>query len=729
MKKEHRNQMKRILPLLSLSLLFLIVSTGDFVFGNQSFNNGIEIKDSWLYLKGEKFFINAVGYAGWRSAQWPGTDKVDLKLVNLDFKRIKEAGFNTIRSWAALSPDELALAKKYDLMVIQGIWIDPTHDYSDVAFIEQALEQIKQEVSWSKDFDNVIMYLVITEPTQEAVLFAGEEKTIDFFKKIKETVKQIDNKPVSMDSWIPLGFLDHSLWDVVTFNAFMFTPEPINRAIGFKEYVKWIRENHARNKPLFIGETGGFSVSKKKLNDIGFGGNSQSEQSKEDIESINQSIAAGASGVCTVAWIDTWHYPSDPNAHDDHPWEWDGILGIPTKNDLEGIPRLVYYDLKRYNQAIIIEPRQAEVYYSSAPISIYASDSIENIRYRIDNSKWQTLSKQNNHWWIGNHDLKDKKGIHRLDIICRDNRGAAITRKSVDFFISEKIEALEPRIKISIIPDKQTFSIDDVVSLKIKLTDLNNKPLAKEKVAYGLFSPLGWKEEYASGITNEEGELYIKSTLKLERQTQYPLLTVGVIDTESPYKNRYSAIEFLAIKAPQEAKEGKSSKPFAVYLNKSYPSNHYIPSGWTGDYEDLGFDAEYANNPHSGNTCIKITYSAKASHGGGWAGIYWQNPLNNWGQIKGGFSLKGATKLTFWARGDKGGERIEEFGMGWPMGDYPDSDTAKIEKIVLTKDWRKYIIDITDKNLAYISCGFYFFVRKEFNPKGCTFYLDDITYE
>jgi len=723
--------MKRIFAL--LFVLLIVILRENFAFARQTFSNKIEIKDDWLYLNGEKFFINAVGYAGWRPSQWPGTDKVGLKLVDFDFKRIKDAGFNTIRSWAALSPEELSLAKKYDLYVIQGIWIDPTHDYSDSVFVEQALEQIRKEVSWSKDFDNVIMYLVITEPTQEAVLFAGKERTLNFFKQIKETIKRIDNKPVSMDSWIPLGFLDHSLWDVVTFNVFMFTPESINRAIGFKEYVKWIKENHAKDKPLFIGETGGFSVSRKKLNDIGFGGNTPSEQSKGDIDSINQSIAAGASGVCTVSWIDTWHYPGDPNTHDDHPWEWDGILGIPTKNDLEGIPRLVYYDLKTYNQAIIIEPKEDEIYYSSVPISIYSDDSVHETKYRIDNSKWTILQKQNDHWWVGSQDLKEKKGRHQLEIICKDKNGSILTRKLVGFFIADKIEALKPKIKISIISDKQAFSIGDIVSLKIRLADWNNKPMPKEKISYGLFSPLGWKEEFGSGFTDEKGEMQITSTLKLEKQTQHLLASAGYIDVKDPYKRQYSAIEFLEIKAPPKAvkdEKNKSFKPFVVYLDKNYPGNHFIPSSWTGDYEDLKLDDNFIVNPYSAKTCIKITYSAKGSHGGGWAGIYWQNPLNNWGQIEGGgFNLKGTTKLTFWARGDKGGEIIDEFGMGWPMGDYRDSATAKIETIVLAKDWKKYTIDITDKNLAYISCGFYFFVRKKSNPTGCTFYLDDIVYE
>ena len=44
----------------------------------------------------------------------------------------------------------------------------------------------------------------------------------------------------------------------------------------------------------------------------------------------------------------------------------------------------------------------------------------------------------------------------------------------------------------------------------------------------------------------------------------------------------------------------------------------------------------------------------------GWAGIYWLSPANNWAKIKGaGYDLTKANRLTFWARGAKGGDRRE----------------------------------------------------------------------
>ena len=148
------------------------------------------------------------------------------------------------------------------------------------------------------------------------------------------------------------------------------------------------------------------------------------------------------------------------------------------------------------------------------------------------------------------------------------------------------------------------------------------------------------------------------------------------------------------------------------------------------DGKCLPLNEAWVENCHSAKTCIRIDYdvdcSKRSQH---WAGIYWLNPANNWGQRKGGFSLKEATKLTFWARGEHGGEQIQEFTVGGIMGNYPDSDTALIGPVILTPEWKEYTIDLRGKDLSYISGGFAWTSSVDVNPETCVFYLDDIRYE
>ena len=150
----------------------------------------------------------------------------------------------------------------------------------------------------------------------------------------------------------------------------------------------------------------------------------------------------------------------------------------------------------------------------------------------------------------------------------------------------------------------------------------------------------------------------------------------------------------------------------------------YIPAGYMGNSGAIKMDPAFATNPHSGKTCLQAMYTA----GDSWGGVVWQNPDNNWGDKPGGFNLTGAKALTFWARGDKGGEKVN-FSFGLIGKDKPFSDTAsgKLDGVTLSKDWTKYTIDLTGKDMSRIVTGFCWVVAG--TGSGEVFYLDDIRYE
>jgi hypothetical protein len=179
--------------------------------------------------------------------------------------------------------------------------------------------------------------------------------------------------------------------------------------------------------------------------------------------------------------------------------------------------------------------------------------------------------------------------------------------------------------------------------------------------------------------------------------------------------------------------EGKKQEamPFYVYSDRSSAKNHFIPSGWMGDNtpSDIKYEGSSKEDPYLGDSCIKITYSNKKTQGQGWAGIFWRNPANNWGTIDAGYDLSKATSFTFWAKGAKGGERIEEFKAGGIMGEFSDSDSAVIGPVILNKEWTKYTIDLKGRDMSYIIGGFCWSANIDNNPEGAVFYLDEIKFE
>lgn len=114
----------------------------------------------------------------------------------------------------------------------------------------------------------------------------------------------------------------------------------------------------------------------------------------------------------------------------------------------------------------------------------------------------------------------------------------------------------------------------------------------------------------------------------------------------------------------QDTKQIKEEKPqeLLVYFDKDSIDNHYFASQRIGDCESLEFDDQWKENVQSGQTCIRIKYNATGPFG--FAGIYWVNPKDNWGDEKGGYDLRFAKKLTFWVRGESGSEHVAVFKFG-----------------------------------------------------------------
>ncbi len=199
---------------------------------------------------------------------------------------------------------------------------------------------------------------------------------------------------------------------------------------------------------------------------------------------------------------------------------------------------------------------------------------------------------------------------------------------------------------------------------------------------------------------------------------------VGAITGESDRSSQ------LAVVSQAKGEHENSFKPFDIYTDIGSRDNHYTPSGFMPNGKCLTFNDRWTEGCHEGSTCIKINYDLQCSREDEkWAGIYWLNPPNNWGEKKGGYDLTGATKLTFWAKGEIGGEQINEFTIGGITGNYPDSDIAVIGPVILMSEWRQYTIDLRGKDLSHISAGFAWSTAEEVNYDSCTFYLDDIRFE
>jgi len=171
--------------------------------------------------------------------------------------------------------------------------------------------------------------------------------------------------------------------------------------------------------------------------------------------------------------------------------------------------------------------------------------------------------------------------------------------------------------------------------------------------------------------------------------------------------------------------------PFPVYTDGADPGNHYVPSGYMGDHQAVAMNQFWTGHPHSGKTCIQVTYRGAVPAGMGWAGVYWQSPVDNWGTVPGptGYDLRRATRLTFWVRGTTGTERVQ-FLVGGITGQYGDSlqPAVKTQVLRLSTAWRQVTIPLAGMDLTHIIGGFGWVASAQDDPHGAVFYLDDIVY-
>jgi len=196
---------------------------------------------------------------------------------------------------------------------------------------------------------------------------------------------------------------------------------------------------------------------------------------------------------------------------------------------------------------------------------------------------------------------------------------------------------------------------------------------------------------------------------------------------------------------------------FWVYQDSGSAGNHFFEWVRFPDAEAaVDISGSWTETKHSGATAIRCTF--RNLDGRNYGGFLFQNgilkgaekaPGMNFGtEANAGLNLTGATQLSFWARGESGGEVVRFFmgGIGWdttglrrpqkPCTEkvqgpcpYPDSTPRAMIQQVLTREWKRYVIDLRGRDLHYLLGGFGWYADAVSNPEGAVFYLDDIQYE
>lgn len=160
----------------------------------------------------------------------------------------------------------------------------------------------------------------------------------------------------------------------------------------------------------------------------------------------------------------------------------------------------------------------------------------------------------------------------------------------------------------------------------------------------------------------------------------------------------------------------------------------YKPGGFMGDGQVcpacVEVNTAYAGRTRAGDTddlSIRISYLRPADRG--FAGIYWLSPDGNFGDLP-GRRILGASKISFWAAGESGGEVVEFLAGGIRSGKrHSDTFTLNLGQRRLEREWRRYEFDLRHADLSEVIGAFAWSAASNWNTMPLTFYLDDIQYE
>ena len=175
---------------------------------------------------------------------------------------------------------------------------------------------------------------------------------------------------------------------------------------------------------------------------------------------------------------------------------------------------------------------------------------------------------------------------------------------------------------------------------------------------------------------------------------------------------------------------------FPVFVNYAAAENHFAPSGHMGDDGAITYNDCARLTDTWEETAVEIQYDPTVANEVGWAGIYWQEPENNWGTSAEGYNLENFAQLSFRARSPQDGSQVQFFVGGVYTGTYPSSIPTPIYPreadregfVTLSTDWQAFHIDLQNADLTHVIDGFGWVATEKRSPEGVIVYVDDIVF-
>jgi hypothetical protein len=500
----------------------------------------VEIKDGLLHVDGERFIVRGIGYEpGALPGKYPKKRKPEPEILKQDLQRIKDAGFNTVRSWDGYTDDELTAIEKEGLFAIQGIEVHWPTNVEDPAYISRSLAHVDRVVKSGSKHANILMYLVMNEPNTETILRATEPKFIEFMTQLRDRVhEKHPGVPVSFANTCIGEFLDPSIWDAVAFNLYMYNPVTVKEILGYRGYLEWLRKK-SPSVPLVVTEFG-LSVSPGGEGRFGYGGNSLQDQTEGDLWMLQSLLQAGAQGSCVFSYSDGWwkngNVANDAETHDDEAEEWYGLVGYASKEDMEGTPRPAWEAFSRANRALWIEPASWKEYKEKIPVEVYSTSDVHSMAVQTASGLLIELRHEGKNWWRGEIPAEGLGATESLVLIARSGQDEKQWLRQQRTIVTDwsKVPAELRPVSFSVEQAPQSMSPGERIPVLVKAHSAAGAPVADRAFQIGYYPHDGW----APGRTYEarsdaDGRIH----LDLDSMPKPGVITLSIGTGHEPLKD------------------------------------------------------------------------------------------------------------------------------------------------------------------------------------------------
>ena len=248
------------------------------------------VKGKFLYVGDEKFWVKGVTY-GTFAQDADGVEQLIPAVVDQDFARIAENGFNVVRTYSVPPRWVLDIALKHGLRVMIGIPIEVPAALLDEPGKEAEIEEsVKKQIRGCEGHPAIFCYTIGNEVAPSVVRWQGRKRIQRFLERLYHTVKGIDaDALVTYVNFPTTEYLQLSFLDFLCFNVYLESRRALDA------YVARLH-NLADNRPLLLAELG--------LDSLRNGEQKQAETLEWQIRMI---FSSGCCGAIVYSWTDEWY--------------------------------------------------------------------------------------------------------------------------------------------------------------------------------------------------------------------------------------------------------------------------------------------------------------------------------------------------------------------------------------------------------------------------------------